>query len=197
MTRRWRTRMPGHALRNAAAAVFALLLYYSVPVGFFFDLNAWPGRVMGVCTFIAGIIGLGWLVWRRVEHFLNAPTSAGGRVDGVLLVVCIVCVVFSLYYFRLQQLQPGQFQGLTTRTDALYYTMVTLGTIGYGDVHAVGQAARIATMVQIVFDLVVLGTLISIATNSVNTRIAAADRAAAARATPGAGVSDDGPDTTR
>lgn len=188
--------MPGHALRNAAAAVCALLLYYSVPIGVVFDLDAWPGRVLGVCTFVAGIVGLGWLVWRRIQHFLNAPSSAGGRVDGVLLVVCIVCVVFSLYYFRLEQLQPGEFDGLVTRTDALYYTMVTLGTIGYGDVHAVGQAARIATMVQIVFDLIVLGTLISIATNSVNTRIAAADRAAAKRAASDE-ITDDGRDTTR
>ncbi|MEU3014905.1 potassium channel family protein [Nocardia asteroides] len=196
MTRRWRTSMPGHALRNAAAAVCALLLYYSVPIGVVFDIDAWPGRVLGVCTFVAGIVGLGWLVWRRIQHFLNAPSSAGGRVDGVLLVVCIVCVVFSLYYFRLEQLQPGEFDGLVTRTDALYYTMVTLGTIGYGDVHAVGQAARIATMVQIVFDLIVLGTLISIATNSVNTRIAAADRAAAKRAASDE-ITDDGRDTTR
>ncbi len=177
--------MPVHALRNAAAAGFALILYYSVPMGVFFELDAWPGRVLGVVGFLCGVAGLGWLVWRRIEYFLKAPAGAGGRVDGVLLVVCVVCVVFSLFYYRLQQLHPDQFEGLSTRTDALYYTLVTLGTVGFGDVHAVGQVARVVTMVQIVFDLVVIGTLISIVTSRVNTRIVAAE------------ISDDGPDTTR
>ncbi|MFD3703813.1 potassium channel family protein [Nocardia sp. NPDC058658] len=188
MTRgRW---VPGHATRNGAAAVFAVLLYYSVPVGWAFELDAWPGRLAGVCMFFAGIAGLGWLVWRRVQSYLRAPTAAGGRVDGLLLLVCIVGVVFALFYFRLQQLHPDQFDGLETRTDALYYTLVTLGTVGYGDVHPVGQVARIATMVQIVFDLVVLGTLLTIITSSVTGRIQAATQAANK-------ISGDGPDTTR
>ncbi|TCK00050.1 ion channel [Nocardia alba] len=176
-------------MRNGAAALCALLFYYSVPVGWVFDIDAWPGRAVGVCMFLAGVIGLGWLVWRRVETFLRAPTAAGGRVDGLLLIVCVVGTVFALFYFRLQQLYPDQFVGLETRTDALYYTLVTLGTVGFGDVHAVGQVARIVTMVQIVFDLVVLGTLLTIITSSVTSRIHAA-----LAANP---VSGDAPDTTR
>ncbi|GEM34034.1 hypothetical protein NN3_50410 [Nocardia neocaledoniensis NBRC 108232] len=192
MTRAQRVGVPVHALRNGAAAAFALLLYYSVPTGVVFELDAWPGRVIGVLGFVAGVAGLGWLVWRRIDHLLNRPPTAGGRVDGVLLVVCIVCVVFSLFYYRLQELHPGQFEGLSTRTDALYYTLVTLGTVGFGDVHAVGQAARIVTMVQIVFDLIVLGTLISIVTSSVNTRLGLAAQARAEHpATEQAG--DEGP----
>ncbi|MFE3546085.1 potassium channel family protein [Nocardia sp. NPDC059177] len=191
MTRRQRARLPGHVLRNAAAAVCALLLYYSVPVAWATDLDAWPGRVSGVVTFVIGVVGLAWLVWRRIDHFLRAPAEAGGRVDGVLLLVCIVCVVFALYYYRLQQQDPSQFAGLETRTDSLYYTMVTLGTIGYGDVHAAGQAARIATMVQVVFDLVVFGTFVTIITSSVTARIKAA-----ARPRPDA-VSDDATGTSR
>ncbi|WP_446225603.1 potassium channel family protein [Nocardia sp. IBHARD005] len=171
-------RFPKHAVRNGAAALFAVLLYYSVPVGWMFELAAWPGRLAGVFIFFAGVAGLGWLIWRRIENYLRDPTAAGGQVDGLLLLVCIVGVVFALFYYRLQQLRPDQFVGLETRTDALYYTLVTLGTVGFGDVHAVGQVARIATMVQIVFDLVVLGTLLTIITTSVTGRIQAATRAA-------------------
>ncbi|MEV0331617.1 potassium channel family protein [Nocardia sp. NPDC050717] len=196
MTRGRRVGVPVHALRNAAAAAFALLLYYSVPTGVFFELDAWPGRLLGVVGFIAGVAGLGWLVWRRIDHFLKEPVTAGGRVDGVLLVVCIVCVVFSMFYYRLELLHQDQFDGLVTRTDALYYTLVTLGTVGYGDVHATGQAARIVTMVQIVFDLVVLGTLIHIVTAGVGTRLGRAEQARA-EARRAREVSDDGPDTTR
>ncbi|MFD6401428.1 potassium channel family protein [Nocardia sp. NPDC060249] len=183
-------RFPGHAMRNGAAALCAVVLYYSVPVGWMFELDAWPGRLVGVFLFVGGIAGLGWLVWRRIDNYLREPTAAGAQVDGLLLLVCIVGVVFALFYYRLQQLHPDQFAGLETRTDALYYTLVTLGTVGFGDVHAVGQTARIVTMVQIVFDLVVLGTLLTIITTSVTGRIQAATRAAHE-------LSGDAPDTTR
>ncbi|MFC4375671.1 potassium channel family protein [Nocardia halotolerans] len=181
---------PGHAQRNGAAALFTLLFYYSVPVGRVFEVDAWPGQAVGVLAFFAGVAGLGWMVWRRVQTYLRAPTAAGGQVDGLLLIVCVVGAVFALFYYRLQQLHPDQFVGLETRTDALYYTLVTLGTVGYGDVRAVGQAARVVTMVQIVFDLVVLGTLLTIITSSVTGRIRAATAAANK-------VSGDEPGTTR
>jgi hypothetical protein len=43
--------------------------------------------------------------------------------------------------------------------------VITLGTVGYGDVHAVGQMARVVSMVQVAFDLVVIGALIAVATS--------------------------------
>jgi hypothetical protein len=65
----------------------------------------------------------------------------------------------------MQDSDPTQFESLQTRTDALYYTVITLGTVGYGDVHAVGQAARIVTTIQVAFDLVVIGALIAVASS--------------------------------
>ncbi|MFD9546565.1 potassium channel family protein [Nocardia salmonicida] len=183
-------RFPHHVMRNGAAAFCSVLLYYSVPVGWIFELDAWPGRLLGVGLFLAGLAGIGWLVWRRIDNYLRAPTAMGAQVDGLLLLVCVVGVVFALFYFRLQQLHPDQFDGLETRTDALYYTLATLGTVGYGDVHAAGQAARIATMVQIVFDLVVLGTLLTIITTSVTGRVQAATRAAREAREVSGGASD-------
>ena len=73
--------------------------------------------------------------------------------------------LFALTYYIIQTTDPTQFESLETRTDALYYTVVTLGTVGYGDVHAVGQLARVISMIQVAFDLVVIGALIAVATS--------------------------------
>jgi len=76
-----------------------------------------------------------------------------------------VVALFALTYYVIQISDPTQFVDLVTRTDSLYYTVITLGTVGYGDVHAVGQLARVVSMIQVAFDLVVIGALIAVATS--------------------------------
>ncbi|MET8777830.1 potassium channel family protein [Nocardia sp. NPDC004654] len=166
-----------HVLRNVAALVCALLFFYGVPMEWNFA-DSWPGRVAGLTAFLAGVGGLIWLTARRINRYLREPQATGGRVDGMLLMLCVVAMFFALYYYRLAVHYPGQFEGLETRTDALYYTIVTLGTVGYGDIHATGQAARIATMVQIVFDLVVIGSLLAIVSTGITHRLEVAARRA-------------------
>ncbi|MGY1899141.1 potassium channel family protein [Nocardia gipuzkoensis] len=161
-------------VHNVPGVVCALLFYYflpleSVPLGR-------PAAVLGLVAFVVGVAGLVWLARWRVRRYFRDPRASSGRINDVLLVVCVVVTFFALYYYVLEQRAPGQFAGLHTRTDALYYTIVTLGTVGYGDVHAVGPAAKVATMVQVVFDLGVIGTLIAIGTSLIVRRLDEAQR---------------------
>ncbi len=41
--------------------------------------------------------------------------------------------------------------------DALYFTMSTIATVGFGDVHATGQVARAVVTLQIFLDLIFVG----------------------------------------
>lgn len=154
-------------VRNFAAVVCALFVYYGVPL----DLEIGPVGLIGIALFLVGVGGLGWLTTRRIRHLLARPETTGRQVDGILLLLTVMIVFFALSYYLLDQRDPGQFDGIETRTDALYYTVVTLGTVGYGDVHATGQAARVVTMVQIVFDLVVVGVLLAVGTTSITRRL--------------------------
>ena len=65
------------------------------------------------------------------------------RLDVLALVVFVVVPLFALGYYALEQGDAGQFAEMATKTDALYFTMSTLGTVGFGDVHATGQLARV------------------------------------------------------
>ena len=51
---------------------------------------------------------------------------------------------------------------METKTDALYFTMSTLATVGFGDVHATGQLARLLVTIQIAFNLVFVATLVTV-----------------------------------
>ncbi|UGT64476.1 potassium channel family protein [Nocardia asteroides] len=149
-------------LRNGIAILCALLVYYGIPL----NLNL-EGRIIGVLVFLVGLAGLAQVTDRHIRRLTAAPQRAGRQVDGILLLLTVTVVFFALTYYLLAKNDPGQFDGLVTRTDALYYTIVTLGTVGFGDVHAVGQTARVVTMLQIVFDLVVVGILLAVATGAI------------------------------
>lgn len=156
-----------HIVRSVLTLVCALVVYYTLPLSRPQDL---PELVSGA-LFLAGVAGLVWLTVHEVRRFAAKLGEARTRVFGLLSVLYIVVVFFALTYYLLERNDPSQFDGLTTRTDALYFSIVTLGTVGYGDVHAAGQEARIAAMVQIVFDLVVIGALFAVASSQIAHRM--------------------------
>lgn len=49
----------------------------------------------------------------------------------------------------ISRLQPGSFYDLKTKWDAVYFTITTLSTVGYGDIHPANQLARLWVVLQI------------------------------------------------
>ena len=80
-----------------------------------------------------------------------------GNLFRLLALLLIVAVVCALGIYTVATELPGQFAGIETRIDALYFTLTTMTTTGYGDIHAVGQLARIIVSFIFLFDLVFLG----------------------------------------
>jgi voltage-gated potassium channel len=152
-----------HVLRNVVmnglTLAGAVLFYYFVPVAQD-DHPVWRWAV-----FVVGLGTLVFLIVRQLRKQLTAGPDPGIRVHTLITLLYPVVALFALAYYVIQTADPTQFVDLVTRTDSLYYTVITLGTVGYGDVHAVGQVARVVTMIQVAFDLVVIGALIAVATS--------------------------------
>jgi voltage-gated potassium channel len=52
---------------------------------------------------------------------------------------------------------PGSFTQPLTRTDSLYFTVTVFSTVGFGDITAKAEPARIILIVQMLGDLALLG----------------------------------------
>ncbi|GHD02995.1 membrane protein [Streptomyces violarus] len=114
------------------------------------------------------------LLLRQVRDIvLEKPHTRSGLV--ISLLMCLAVLVFSSGYYALAQ-QPGQFTGLRTRVDALYFTVVTLATVGYGDITPSGQEARMVAVVQILYAFVFLTAAATALTRHLHTVVAARDR---------------------
>lgn len=156
----------GAVLRSLATLAAAVVVYYAVPLDL--EEDRLPRLVRSI-VFALGVLALIVLVVRQVRRQIQARGDTTVRLLSVLTVIYAVVVFFALTYYLLATRSTNQMVGIETRTDSLYYTVVTLGTVGFGDVHAVGQGARIVTTVQILFDLFALGLLVSVATYRIQT----------------------------
>jgi hypothetical protein len=137
----------------AALVVFGTVVYYLVPV---------PGRMREsswAILFSCGVVTLGLLIAFAIRRLLGAGENI--RVRGLVLLLVLSVLFFAWCDYSVAQL-PGQFDDLRTKTDGLYFTVSTIATVGFGDVHAVGQLARAAVTVQMVFHLVFLGAAVAI-----------------------------------
>ncbi len=146
--------------RLGMAFVGLLVAYFAVPVET--DAPTWR-LVLGV-TLTAGAVVLAGLVIVRQLRFQMSGVGRIVRIQGLLLLLEIVVVAFATAYYMLAQ-STDQMDGISTRLDSLYFTIVTMATVGYGDIHAAGQFARGLVTVQIVFNLIFVGALTSLLTS--------------------------------
>ena len=134
-----------------------LVAYFAVPVGG----PVLSGSVaVAVALTVVGTIALGWSIYGQVRRYMLSGTSL--TVDGLILTLVLVIVFFALALYLLEATDPGQIAGLRTRVDALYFTMATATTVGYGDVHAVGQLARVVVIVQLAFNVVFVAAVVAL-----------------------------------
>jgi nitrate reductase gamma subunit len=111
----------------------------------------WLGALLG----LAALVAVAPVTVRRLAAVRTSATPVFAVAEALLLVVAMVVFGFSALYLAIAH-HDGQFEGLRTRVDAVYFTVTTLSTVGYGDVHAVGRGARAAVTMQILLDLTVI-----------------------------------------
>lgn len=153
--------------RSALVLVSVLVVYYAAPVG---SRPSGGGIALSAVALLAGVTVLARLSVRQVRRLSEAPAGGAVRLDTLIYLVYVVVPTFALGFFALERADPDQFADLRTKTDALYFTLTTLATVGFGDVHATGQLARALVSLQIVFNLVVVAGLASLLTTFLRER---------------------------
>ena len=134
-------------LRPTAEGMAVIAAYYCVPVQ--------ADRELGVRVVLTAVMFavLAVIVTRHVRRGTDS-------LDRLFIVLLGAIATLALAFYA-AALSPGQFEGLATRTDALYFTVVTMATIGYGDIHPTGQLARVIVMLAVLFQVVFLTALVS------------------------------------
>jgi voltage-gated potassium channel len=124
--------------------------------------------LVGATALVVGV-GVAAVRERRAHVAGDLAAGQGARVEHVVAIVLWAIAFFAFVYVRIGG-APGQFEGLVTRLDAVYFTVTTLTTVGYGDIRAVGQTARLVVVVQMVFNVVVIAAAVRVLLGAIRRR---------------------------
>jgi hypothetical protein len=146
--------------RLSAMVLLILLVYFVAPV----EITPHTETLVrgAISVLVLALLAFGMV--RQLQMHIDDTSR---RIDGLVVGIVLVVVVFSHTFYVLQQQDPGQFVGLQTKLDSLYFAMTTLVTVGTGDVHAAGQAARALVLVQMVFNVVFVATTATLLTSRI------------------------------
>jgi voltage-gated potassium channel len=152
MEPRQRRRLLALALLRALLTTTVLVaLYYLLPIDEEWRLSSALRMVLGLALFVAV------LIW-QIRRVLTSRHPGIRAIEALAVTVPLFLLVFAATYFLMSVHGSGAFsQDPLTRTDTLYLAVTIFSTVGFGDISASSQSARLVVTFQMLLDLVILG----------------------------------------
>lgn len=136
--------------RALFVAVGLVTAYYLLPL----DERLTAGTsLLLLCGLVAVLLVFCW----QVRAITRSPHPRLRAIEGLAATLVLFLVVFAGSYYVLGRSAPSSFSEPLSRTDALYFTLTTFTTVGFGDITARSQPGRILTMAQMAGGLLLVG----------------------------------------
>jgi voltage-gated potassium channel len=137
-------------LRSLATTTVIVALYYVLPLDHAKILSTWIPLIVGLAVL------MGVTAW-EVRAIINARYPVVRAIEALAITAPAFLLLFAANYYIMAQRDPATFTEHLTRTDALYFTVTTFSTVGYGDIAPVSEYSRLVATVQMILDLLILG----------------------------------------
>lgn len=147
-------------LRILGSIVALVVIYYVLPLD---TATAW----VAVTVLVTGLVALLGLVAFQVRWILRSPFPGLRGVEALATSIPLFLLLFAATYVVLATLSAGNFSEPLSRTDALYFTVTVFSTVGFGDITAKSETARLVVTGQMVADLVIIGVAIKVIAGAV------------------------------
>ena len=141
------------AIRALATSAVVLVVYFIVPI------SERPGAAIAL-RLVAGLAIFTAVLAYEVRAILRSPKPFVRAANALALVIPLFLVVFAWTYLTMAASDPGSFSEALDRPAALYFTVTTFATVGYGDIHPVSDPARMVATVQMAADLIVIAVVV-------------------------------------
>jgi voltage-gated potassium channel len=148
-------------LRVVGSIAVLVALYYVLPLDHSSTGGAVTILVIGLVVFI-GLVAL------QVRWIIRSPFPGLRAVEALATSIPLFLLLFASSYVVMAAISASNFGGRLTHTDGLYFAVTVFSTVGFGDITAKTQAARLVVTGQMIADLVILGLAIKIIVGAVS-----------------------------
>ncbi|MFI1715722.1 potassium channel family protein [Streptomyces sp. NPDC053513] len=146
--------------RVVGSATALVAVYYLLPL----DHSSVAATLTMLLVGLAGFVAL---LAVQVHSILRARDPGLRAVEAMSTSIPFFLLLFSASYVALAALSPTSFGEPLSHSDALYFTVTVFSTVGFGDITAKTEAARLVVTVQMLADLVILGLALKIIVGAV------------------------------
>lgn len=148
---------------HTAVVLFLLTAgYYVLPL----RVGDHPDTYLRLGLSVVLLVGLAVVLRMQVRRSRRAQRPPYLRIQWLLTAMYVLILGFALVYAVIAVFLPSQFVGIDDRTDALYFSVTLVGTVGFGDIHPSGTVGQLAATVHMVFNLIFLGTALRLLTTA-------------------------------
>jgi hypothetical protein len=99
-----------------------------------------------------------------LKHLLTEKEVTGDLIMGGACAFILLGIIWAYSYYLLEIFQPNSFKGIEQQsndmTEFVYYSFVTLTTLGYGDILAVSKQARGLTILEAIVGQLYLAIMV-------------------------------------
>jgi voltage-gated potassium channel len=144
-----------------AAVVLAIPMLLSIWSDYFVHSDA-----LFLIGRICGILFLAFTIFHILRHIFQQQEITRDTIAGAAAVYLLFALMWAFIYIVLEHLQPGSFatsltQTLEERNIFIYFSLVTITTLGYGDIAPVTYIARSLAVLEAVVGQLYLVVLVS------------------------------------
>jgi len=137
-------------LRGLLVTTVLVVLYYLLPLDRPLDTGTAIRLLIGLLVFV------GITVW-QVRAIAGARFPGLRAAEALGVIVPLYLLLFASTYYLMERASAATFTQPLTRTDALYFSVTVFTTVGFGDIAAKSETARVVLIVQMLADLALLG----------------------------------------
>lgn len=169
-------------LRSIGVVVATLLAYALMPI------EGQTAATAVTISALVGLVGIAVVFMRQVMKIARARRPTLAAVEALLLVFGMFLALFAFLYVSVSAGNPAAFSSPVDKVAGVYFSVTVLATVGFGDITPVTDLARVLVTLQMVLDLLLIGTAVKIlgmsARRAVTAHRAGAGRDGAATAGP-------------
>jgi voltage-gated potassium channel len=137
-------------LRALASTAVLVTVYYLLPLNH-------SSRWLAITMLVIGLVLLTGLVAVQVRWVATSRYPKLRAIEALATSVPLFLLLFASTYVVTAAIAVGSFSQPMTHTNALYFTVTVFATVGFGDITAQTEAARLLVTGQMILDLIILG----------------------------------------